>query len=79
MRRYGDNVTIEDVSEGDEKNRNTVVMYGGCGVIHGPFPLPAEAPKNRTFPDILSILGLKRKKPGNEKDWFVRAFEYLAQ
>ena len=62
MKRYGDNVSADDASEEDEKNQEVRVMYGGCGVIHGSFPQRVNPSKKRSSLDLLSLLGIKRKK-----------------
>ena len=63
MKRYGDNVTPEDLlaerSEGRQPDRVTV-MFGGCGYGAGTFNKPPV--KKSLHIDFKSLLRLIRKK-----------------
>ncbi len=75
MRRYGDNVTHEDLFEeqpGNGKGENTRLFLGGCAATFGSFPGPVnvpkveQSPKKRLFVKLLSFLGVEQKKTGEE-------------
>jgi hypothetical protein len=63
MKRYGDNVTPEDLlaerSEERQQDRVTV-MFGGCGYGAGMFNKPPV--KKHLHLDFKSLFGLMRKK-----------------
>ena len=73
MRRYGDNVSPEDISEEEEYLNEiefTRVLYGGCAAGYESFPRPRNNPEmSKTtrisldgfLTEILIFLGLKRK------------------
>ena len=64
MRRYGDNVSKDDLlAEKPAKgNPDTArVMYGGCGYGAGTFKRPPQASKRPRF-NLLALLGIKRDK-----------------
>ena len=67
MRRYGDNVSKEDLLEKPAGgNPGTArVMFGGCGYGAGNFKKPPQAPRRPRF-DLLAWLGLKRGKVRQE-------------
>ena len=74
MRRYGDNISAEDVSDEqslNEMDQFTRVLYGGCAVGYGSFPRPEHKRKKSNnkkssqgglLTGILTLLGLKVKK-----------------
>jgi hypothetical protein len=71
MKRYGDNVTCQDVFEagsGNGQGENARLLFGGCGATYGSFPAPVklpktvETPKKYWFADLLPFLGFRRKK-----------------
>lgn len=69
MRRYGDNVTNEDIFEDrpdDGENQQTRVFLGGCAATFGSFPGPVKVPKMSQKKDrlagLLSFLGVKQKR-----------------
>jgi hypothetical protein len=74
MRRYGDNISAEDVSDEQQLNEMdqfTRVLYGGCAVGYGSFPRPdhkrimSKNNKNSQgglLTGILTLLGIKVKK-----------------
>jgi len=65
MRRYGDNITPDDNSEekpNNEREQYSTVFFGGCGARFGAFHPRVEVRKKRASFDLLSFLGLKRKK-----------------
>jgi hypothetical protein len=76
MRRYGDNISAEDISDEqplNEKDQFTRVLYGGCAVGYGSFPRPdhmrnkSKNTKNSQsglLTGILTFLGIKVKKSG---------------
>jgi hypothetical protein len=66
MRRYGDNVTIEDFAEVDERPQNTRVMFGGCGVNYGSFSRPVKPQKKNFWQELLSLIGFKQKEAGEK-------------
>jgi hypothetical protein len=74
MRRYGDNISAEDVSDEqplNEMDQFTRVLYGGCAVGYGSFPGPdhrrydsknIKSAQNGLLTGIMTLLGLKVKK-----------------
>ena len=65
MKRYGDNLPPCSISEDalcHEHGRNTLVMYGGCGVRFGTFSRPVEYPEKRKRLSLLSLFGLRKDK-----------------
>ena len=74
MRRYGDNISAEDVPDEqplNEMEQFTRVLYGGCAVGYGSFPRQDQS-RNKSkntkssqdglLSEILTLLGLKVKK-----------------
>lgn len=71
MRRYGDNVTDEDIFDeqpGNGGKHYTRVFLGGCAATYGSFPGPANTPKTsrsqkkHLLAGLLSLFGVKEKK-----------------
>jgi hypothetical protein len=65
MRRYGDNITPDDAPEEQPNNKRdqfATVFFGGCGARFGAFHPRMDVHKKRTRFNLLSFLGLKRKK-----------------
>jgi hypothetical protein len=67
MRRYGDNVSQEDLLEKPAQGNPaaTQVMFGGCGYGAGTFKKPPQTDKRPRF-DLLALLGFKRSKSKEE-------------
>ena len=70
MKRYGDNVTHEDISEepaGSGTGQDARLFLGGCGATFD-LPAPADrpkavnAPKNHWLGGLLPFLGVKQEK-----------------
>jgi hypothetical protein len=62
MRRYGDNVSKDDLLAEKLANGNpdsARVMFGGCGFGAGTFKRPPQTRKRPRF-DLLALLGFKR-------------------
>jgi len=70
MKRYGDNVSHEDIVDEPTGNKagQDRAFFGGCGATFGSIPTRANrptavnAPKSHWLGDLLSFLGGKREK-----------------
>jgi hypothetical protein len=69
MRRYGDNVTHQDIFEETPKNRaSEMVFRGGCAATFGSFAAPGDtdknlsAPQKSLFEELLTFFKGKEKK-----------------
>ena len=70
MKRYGDNVSHEDIFDeptGYEGGQDKV-FFGGCGATFGSIPTHVNKPKtgnafqNQWLGKLLSLLGIQREK-----------------
>ena len=66
MKRYGDNVTQEDIFDGPNKiGESSKLFLGGCAATYGAFPVAENRPKAVTqkgmFEKLLLLLRNNRK------------------
>jgi hypothetical protein len=69
MRRYGDNVTHQDIFDETPKNKaSDVIFRGGCAATFGSFAAPSDtgknlnAPQKSLFQELFTFFKGKEKK-----------------
>jgi hypothetical protein len=69
MRRYGDNVTYQDITDETPKNAASEMIFrGGCAATFGSFAAPGDTDKNLNtaqkslFEELFTFFKGKEKK-----------------